>query len=418
MADTTKVFNMSLAMMCDIEVEKEISRDGSHYSLSTGILPSLGARSNRRVKLRRFIVSPYDRRYRAWEIFLIVLVVYSAWVSPFEFGFLGHAKGTLALVDNIVNAFFAIDIILTFFLAYLDRTTYLLVDDPKLIAWKYLTSWFVLDASSTIPSELARKLLPHKLRSYGFFNMLRLWRLRRVSALFARYHNPSSTWIGASMPDFHKRGLWIRYVTSMYWSITTLTTVGYGDLHAENTGEMIFDIFYMLFNLGLTTYLIRNMTNLVVHGTSRTRRYRDTIQAATGFAQRNQLPERLQEQMISHLSLKFRTDSKGLQQQETLDALPKAIRSSITHYLVYSLVQATMPSIFKHPAHVPMWRGAKVAYLLIAMCLFPIAIGGFWAYGNLVTLKQYHANPSTIIVDVETGGDKDFGRVGRVIGIF
>ncbi|MQM22180.1 hypothetical protein Taro_055228 [Colocasia esculenta] len=47
-------------------------------------------------------------------------------------------------------------------------------------------------------------------------------------------------------------------------------------------------------------------------------------------------------------------------------------------------IQATMPSTFKHPAHVPMWRGAKVAYLLIALCLFPIAIGGFWAYGNLM----------------------------------
>lgn len=52
------------------------------------------------------------------------------------------------------------------------------------------------------------------------------------------------------------------------------------------------------------------------------------------------------------------------------------------HYVV--AFQATMPSTFKHPAHVPMWRGAKVAYLLIAMCLFPVAIGGFWAYGNLV----------------------------------
>jgi hypothetical protein len=59
----------------------------------------------------------------------------------------------------------------------------------------------------------------------------------------------------------------------MYWSITTLTTVGYGDLHAENTREMVFNIFYMLFNLGLTAYLIGNMTNLVVHGTSRTRKY-------------------------------------------------------------------------------------------------------------------------------------------------
>lgn len=46
--------------------------------------------------------------------------------------------------------------------------------------------------------------------------------------------------------------------------------------------------------------------------------------------------------------------------------------------------QATMPSTFKHPAHEPMWRGVKVAYLLIAMCVFPVALGGFWAYGNLV----------------------------------
>lgn len=73
--------------------------------------------------------------------------------------------------------------------------------------------------------------------------------------------------------NFLQQSVWIRYVTSMYWSITTLTTVGYGDLHPVNTREMIFDIFYMLFNLGLTAYLIGNMTNLVVHGTSRTRRF-------------------------------------------------------------------------------------------------------------------------------------------------
>lgn len=75
------------------------------------------------------------------------------------------------------------------------------------------------------------------------------------------------------MEDFLHQSIWIRYVTSVYWSITTLTTVGYGDLHPVNTREMIFDIFYMLFNLGLTSYLIGNMTNLVVHGTSRTRKF-------------------------------------------------------------------------------------------------------------------------------------------------
>nr|GMD81593.1 potassium channel AKT1-like [Ipomoea batatas] len=307
---------------------------------------------------------------------MVVLVIYTAWVSPFEFGFLKKPEGPLSIADNVVNGFFAIDIVLTFFVAYLDRTTYLLIDSPKQIAWRYASTWLAFDVISTIPSELARKISPKPLRSYGLFNMLRLWRLRRVSALFARlekdrnfnyfwvrcaklicvtlfavhcagcfyyllaasYRDPKKTWIGASMDDFLHRSLWIRYVTSIYWSITTLTTVGYGDLHAENTREMIFDIFYMLFNLGLTAYLIGNMTNLVVHGTSKTRRFRDTIQAASSFAQRNRLPARLQDQMLAHLCLKFRTDSEGLQQQETLDSLPKAIRSSISHFLFYSMV--------------------------------------------------------------------------------
>ncbi|CAI9100218.1 OLC1v1037168C1 [Oldenlandia corymbosa var. corymbosa] len=371
------LFRVSMCGRSVADEMEQISREGSHYSITSGILPSLGARSNRRVKLRRFTISPYDRRYRAWETFLIVLVIYTAWASPFEFGFLERPQGALPIVDNVVNGFFAVDIILTFFVAYLDRTTYLLVDDRKLIAWKYISSWFVFDVISTIPSELARTISPKALRTYGLYNMLRLWRLRRVSALFARlekdrnfnyfwvrcaklicvtlfavhcagcfyymlaarYHDHKRTWIGASMgEDFMEQSLWIRYVTSMYWSITTLTTVGYGDLHAENTREMVFDIFYMLFNLGLTAYLIGNMTNLVVHGTSRTRKFRDTIQAASSFALRNQLPARLQDQMLSHLCLKFRTDSEGLEQQETLDSLPKAIRSSISHFLFYSLV--------------------------------------------------------------------------------
>ncbi|GMQ06834.1 hypothetical protein CsSME_00051270 [Camellia sinensis var. sinensis] len=174
--------------MCGASEEEieQLSRDGSHYSISTGILPSLGARSNRTVKLHRFIISPYDRRYRAWETFLVVLVIYTAWVSPFEFGFLDRPEGLLGITDNVVNGFFAIDIILTFFVAYLDKTTYLIVDNRNQIAWKYASSWLVFDVVSTLPSELARKISPTPLRSCGLFNMLRLWRLRRVSALFAR----------------------------------------------------------------------------------------------------------------------------------------------------------------------------------------------------------------------------------------
>lgn len=84
--------------------------------------------------------------------------------------------------------------------------------------------------------------------------------------------DPKNTWLGLVSDDYDKT-LWGSYVTSIYWSIVSLSSVGYGDLHAVNTKEMIFTIFYMLFNLGLTAYLIGNMTNLVVHWTNKTKKY-------------------------------------------------------------------------------------------------------------------------------------------------
>ncbi|KAL7156344.1 hypothetical protein ABFS83_02G003100 [Erythranthe nasuta] len=47
-------------------------------------------------------------------------------------------------------------------------------------------------------------------------------------------------------------------------------------------------------------------------------------------------------------------------------------------------IQATMPSSEKNPSSVPMWRGVKAAYFVVAMCLFPLAIGGYWAYGHVI----------------------------------
>ncbi|CAL5022910.1 unnamed protein product [Urochloa decumbens] len=349
----------------------------SSDSFTIDHLPSLGATVNHSNKLQKFIISPYDPHYRYWELFLIVLVIYSAWICPFELAFLRDLPAKLLLVENIVNSFFAIDIVLTFFVAYVDSKTHLLVDDRKRIAVRYLSTWFIFDVCSTAPFQQISLLFRHEGNALAFkiLNMLRLWRLHRVSSLFARlekdirfnyfwtrcsklisvtlfavhcagcfnymiadrYPDPEKTWIGAVMPTFRSESLWTRYVTALYWSITTLTTTGYGDLHAENPREMLFDICYMLFNLGLTAYLIGNMTNLVVHGTSRTQNFRDSIQAASEFAARNQLPEKIKQQMLSHFCLQFKTE--GLHQQAMLNCLPKGIRSSIAYNLFFPIIQ-------------------------------------------------------------------------------
>ncbi|MBA0586692.1 hypothetical protein Gorai_017422 [Gossypium raimondii] len=123
----------------------------------------------------------------------------------------------------------------------------------------------------------------------------------------------------------------------MYWSITTMTTVGYGDLHAVNTMEMIFIIFYMLFNLGLTAYIIGNMTNLVCEGTRRTMEFRNSIEAASQFVSRNRLPPRLKEQILAYMCLRFKAES--LNQQQLIEQLPKSIYTGICQHLFLPTVE-------------------------------------------------------------------------------
>lgn len=349
-------------------------------SVSSSLLPAFGTViDENHLQLKKYVIAPYDRRYRLWQTFLVILVVYSAWASPFELAFRKVATGPLLYVDLIVDGFFALDIILTFFVAYLDKSTYLLVDDHTKIAIRYVTTiYFPLDVASTMPFQVVYRIFTGKMRDgdiFGFLNLLRLWRLRRVSELFTRlekdtrfsyfwtryckligvtlfavhsagcfyywlathHKNPDNTWIGSEVQDFKHKSVWLGYTYSMYWSIVTLTTVGYGDLHAVNTGEKIFNMVYMLFNIGLTAYLIGNMTNLVVHSAVRTFAMRDAINEILRYASKNRLPEGLKEQMLAHMQLKFKTAE--LQQEEVLEDLPKAIRSGIAQHLFRSTVE-------------------------------------------------------------------------------
>lgn len=361
-------------------------------NLSKLVLPPLGVSSyndqanhgidhhhHHQQRHKRRIISPMNSRYRYWETWMVLLVFYSAWVFPFEVSFLKSDPRTqLYIADIVVDLFFAVDIFLTFSLAYFDPKTQLIIRHPIKIAKRYLSTWFLMDLASTIPFDLVAILFTgkHELGlPYSLLGLLRFWRIRRIKQFFTRlekdirfsyfwircarllavtlftvhcagclyyllaelYPHEGRTWIGASNPNFRETGLWIRYISSMYWSITTMTTVGYGDLHAVNTAEMVFIIVYMLINLGLTAYIIGNMTNLVVEGTRRTMEFRNSIEAASSFVCRNHLPTRLREQILAYMCLRFKAES--LNQQQLIEQLPKTICKSIRQHLFLPTVE-------------------------------------------------------------------------------
>ncbi|KAK1368876.1 Lysine histidine transporter 1 [Heracleum sosnowskyi] len=57
-------------------------------------------------------------------------------------------------------------------------------------------------------------------------------------------------------------------------------------------------------------------------------------------------------------------------------------------------IQATIPSTPQMPSKKPMWKGVIVAYIVVALCYFPVAVVGYYIFGNsvddniLITLEK------------------------------
>ncbi|KAJ7974752.1 lysine histidine transporter 1 [Quillaja saponaria] len=47
-------------------------------------------------------------------------------------------------------------------------------------------------------------------------------------------------------------------------------------------------------------------------------------------------------------------------------------------------IQATIPSTPEKPSKGPMWKGVVVAYIVVALCYFPVTLIGYWMFGNSV----------------------------------
>lgn len=107
-------------------------RDAKNLQQSVGLLP-LGYAASFALRLWILSVASVDRY---WQGILIILVFYSSWVAPFEFGFVHNPRGALLAVDNVVNFFFLIDIVLTFFVAYRDNSTFLMECSLRRISFR------------------------------------------------------------------------------------------------------------------------------------------------------------------------------------------------------------------------------------------------------------------------------------------
>ena len=255
-----------------------------------------------------YILRP-DRPFRRWwDIFMLVLLLYVSTVSVFVFSFVGVLRYShpLFIVERIVDFACIIDICLNFVTAF-ERLGVLIVNQRE-IAYNYLVTWFFVDILSTFPWDaVALFVVPvhagpsvwqwprylRLLRVFKLARVARVLRLKRIvtyfeirfrlkyayvrsislfitvallshwtACLFYYFGALSSKTANWYLEPGIPRDLYGRYIASLYFSVYTITTIGYGDVTPTNTMERTFTTVIMFFGAAIFAFIISQVSNL------------------------------------------------------------------------------------------------------------------------------------------------------------
>ena len=101
----------------------------------------------------KFVISDDSRKRQAWDVVMLLLVLYVAAIVPLRVAFSKHFKETAwKVADLTIDFVFMADVVLNFLTTFVKEGRE--VRDPGRIAWHYLRTWFVIDFVSAFPVEL------------------------------------------------------------------------------------------------------------------------------------------------------------------------------------------------------------------------------------------------------------------------
>jgi hypothetical protein len=92
------------------------------------------------------------------------------------------------------------------------------------------------------------------------------------------------------------------YIAAMYWSIMTITTIGYGDVPAKTTPERALVCVCMLVGAGTFAYIVGSFCGIVASLGKETSEYQSNMDSLNEFMEESAVPVELRHRIRSYYS--------------------------------------------------------------------------------------------------------------------
>ena len=256
-------------------------------------------------------INPDSAFITYWSIFIISTLLYTALFMPFFLAFPELDKNNVAdMLDRTLSVIYFIDFIISLNTGFRTNSGALVTSGKKIFI-RYLKSWMIIDLIAFFPfevlfsSEHSANLLFKLVRITRLYKVLKITKLvkwikvknnygmmMKLQDIFGVKHSVlqmivtcfsillcvhvisclwcfsatiydygPETWVYRS--GYQDEGPFSIYLSSFYWSFTTFSTVGYGDITAGTNLERIISIFWMICSLNFLGFTISTLSSFV-----------------------------------------------------------------------------------------------------------------------------------------------------------
>ncbi|XP_024276303.1 potassium voltage-gated channel subfamily H member 5a [Oncorhynchus tshawytscha] len=122
------------------------------------------------------------------------------------------------------------------------------------------------------------------------------------------------------------------YISSLYFTMTSLTTIGFGNIAPTTDGEKIFSVAMMMVGSLLYATIFGNVTTIFQQMYTNTNRYHEMLNNVRDFLKLYQVPKGLSERVMDYIVSTWAM-SKGIDTDRVLSICPKDMRADICVHL-------------------------------------------------------------------------------------